>query len=66
MLHVLRLVHANGQFDLQIIWTTFGDGHLVELGLLRTVGSGMEHHLEAEARQRTKWAEDRCVCVPDP
>lgn len=48
MLHVLRLVHADGQFDLQIIWTTFGDGHLVKLGLLRAVGGGVEHHLEAE------------------
>lgn len=48
MLHVLRFVHANGQFDLQIIWTTFGNSHLVKLRLLRTVGSRMEHHLEAE------------------
>lgn len=47
MLHVLWFVHANGQFDLEVIvWAAFRHGHLVELRLFGTVGSRMEHNLE--------------------
>lgn len=48
MLHVLWFVHANGKFDLEVIWATFVHGHLVELRLFWTVGSWMEHNLENE------------------
>lgn len=46
MLHVLRFVHANGQFDPEVIVrTAFGHGHLVELRLLGTVGGRVEYDL---------------------
>lgn len=47
MLHVLRLVHANGQLDSEVaVGTTLGHAHLVELGLLGTVGGWMQHDLQ--------------------
>lgn len=47
MLHVLWFVHADGQFDLQVIvWAAFRHCHLVELRLLGTVGSWMKNNLE--------------------
>ena len=42
MLHVLRLVHADGQFDPEItVRTAFGHGHLLQLGLFGAVGGWM-------------------------
>lgn len=46
MLHVLWFVHANGQFDPEVVVrTAFRHRHLVELRLLGTVGSRVEHNL---------------------
>ena len=54
MLHVLRLIHADGQFDPEIVVRAgFGEGHLVQLRLLRAVGSGVEDHLVGSRRHRT-------------
>lgn len=65
MLHVLWFVHANGKLDLEVVvWTTFRHGHLVELRLLGTVGSRMEHNLE-QAHHNNNVCELCCtkVCI---
>ena len=47
MLHVLWFVHADGQFDLEVVvLTAFRHRHLVQLRLFGTVGSRMEHNLQ--------------------
>lgn len=53
MLHVLRFIHADGQFDFEVaVRAALGDAHLVELGLLWTVGGGMENHLRDDTNKK--------------
>lgn len=51
MLHVLWFVHAYGKFDLELIWTSFGDAHLMELALFGAVGSRMKDDLNTSTQQ---------------
>lgn len=45
-LHVLRLVHANSQFDLQVlVWAGLGHSHLMQLRLLWTVRGRVKDNL---------------------
>lgn len=55
MLHVLWLVHADGQFDPQVLVRAgLCHGHLVELGLLGAVGGRVEDDLRSANRRRRR------------
>ena len=46
MLHVLGFVHADSQFDLQVmVRTGLGQGHLMQLGLLGAVRGWVKNNL---------------------
>lgn len=46
MLHVLRLIHSDSEFDFEVlIGAVFGDCHFVPLGLFGAVWGGMEDNL---------------------
>lgn len=46
MLHVLRLIHSDGQLDFEVlIGTVFGDCHFVPFRLFGAIWGGMENNL---------------------
>lgn len=50
MLHVLRLIHSDCEFDLEVlIRAVFGDCHFVPLRLFGAVWGGVEDNLEGES-----------------
>lgn len=50
VLHVLRLIHSDCEFDLEVlIRAVFGDCHFVPLRLFGAVWGGVEDNLEGES-----------------
>ena len=57
MFHVLWFVHANGQFDLEIVvGAGLGQSHLVQLRRLGAVGSRVKDDLRSKTKQMAQFS----------